>query len=309
MARLVLILTILAALVAAAPAAATYPGRNGPIAYLNDAGWDEPPAGYVTSGIVIRRVHATDPHDVLIRCSETPGGGDCGAVTPSDLSFSPKGRLIVFDAGARIGLIAPSGGPVILLPAATTNDGDPVFTPDGKRIVFTGANDHGGTDLYVRSVNGKGAARLLIEDAAEPAVSVRGVLAYVRNDTVYARKHGKQRRVLAGWSPDWSPDGRRLVIVRPGVGHVFSNASGFGRLYAVRPNGQGLKRLGPEVVATNPIWSPDGRWISYDLPEAGVSIRRVGDHGDVDVWAPSECGDNGDPCTQSYGPAWRPVPR
>src|SRR4051812_30911689 len=102
MARLVLILTNLAMLVAAAPAAATYPGRNGPIAYVDAAtgsDTDEPPG--VTVAIVLQRSRAAEPRD-LVSCftpDDAPSDGDCTASQFSSLSFSPDGKLIAFDAG------------------------------------------------------------------------------------------------------------------------------------------------------------------------------------------------------------------
>jgi Tol biopolymer transport system component len=308
MARLVLILTTLAMLVAASPAAATYPGRNGGIAYANGGtGSDREPL-MRSAGIEFVRGPSASPRD-LVRCQLTddvPSGGDCTATQFYSPSFSPNGKLIAFDAGARIGLIAASGGAVTLLPGATANDGDPTFTADGKRIVFTGANDHGTTDLYVRSVNGAAAARLLLQDAGEPAVSVRGVLAYVRTGNVYLRlpKHGKRRFVTSGVSPDWSPDGHRLVIVRPLPRLTFDVP--LGRMFAVRPNGRGLTRVGPETDALHPVWSPNGRWIAYDRSEAGIFARRVGSHNEAPAWAETQFGDEG-ASNVSFNPAWRPL--
>jgi Tol biopolymer transport system component len=304
MGRLVLILTILAMLVAATSAQATYPGRNGGIAYGNSAGLGEGPQPFSSSGIVLKRSRFEEPRD-LLRCDDS-SPPDCTSGT--NLSFSPDGKLIAFEAGARIGLLTVRGGAVTLLPAATADDGDPAFTPNGKRIVFTGANDHGTTDLYVRSVDGAGSARLLIEDAAQPAVSARGVIAYVRSGSVYLRfpKHGKQRRVTAGYSPDWSPDGHRLVVVR--LNPNYRGGDPWGRLYTVRANGQGLTRFGiaDERDASHPVWSPNGRFIAYDREERGIYVRRLGSHRINDAWAPTQRGDE-DAYNIAYGPAWRPL--
>src|SRR4051812_14715525 len=212
MARLVLILTTLAMLVAATSAQATYPGRNGGIAYTVSAGSGEGSPITSSGGLAFRRTSGDRgaSERVLVRCASTDDvpDADCPVTSFSSPTFSPTGKLIAFDAGPRIGLIAASGGAVTLLPGATSDDGDPTFTPDGKRIVFTGANDHGTTDLYVRAIDGTGGARLLLQDAAQPAVSVRGVLAYVRSGNVYLRvpKKGKRRWVTSGIFPDWSPD-------------------------------------------------------------------------------------------------------
>jgi Tol biopolymer transport system component len=51
----------------------------------------------------------------------------------------------VFDGGERIAIIDADGSDLTLLPAVTESDGDPAFSPDGRRIVFTGTGDAGRT--------------------------------------------------------------------------------------------------------------------------------------------------------------------
>jgi Tol biopolymer transport system component len=307
MARFVLILTILAMLAAATSAQATYPGRNGGIGYTFSAGSGEVSPITSSGGLAFRRNSGASDR-VLVRCGSTDDvpDADCPVTSFSSPTFSPTGKLIAFDAGPRIGLIAASGGAVTLLPGATSDDGDPAFTPDGKRIVFTGANDHGTTDLYVRAIDGTGGARLLLQDAAQPAVSVRGVLAYVRSGNVYLRvpKKGKRRWVTSGIFPDWSPDGRRLVIVRPNPRLTFD--VGIGRVYTVRSNGHGLSRVGRQNFVSHPVWSPDGRSIAYDDDFAGIWVKRLDSRQEPEIWAESQQGDE-DSYSRASLPAWRPL--
>jgi Tol biopolymer transport system component len=215
---------------------------------------------------------------------------------------------MAFDAGARIGIIAVTGGDVRLLPAATGDDGDPAFSPDGRRIFFTGANDRGGTDLYVRAADGSGAARLLINDAAQPAVSARGALAYARGGNIYMRPpgHAQRRFVTSGVAPDWSPDGRRLALIRPLANLTFD--APIAHIYTVRRDGRGLTQVGRQRYASNPAWSPNGRLIAYDGFDLGVYVKRVGVAAPAREWATTQIGDEGGFVTAS-GPAWRPLPR
>jgi Tol biopolymer transport system component len=309
MARLAL-LTTLALLALASPAAATFPGRNGALVYSQTTASGDSAPLTETSAILAQRSRPAEPR-VIVKCERTDGtqtGGDCTSTSFYSLAFSPDGRLIAFDAGDRIGLVSVAGGPVTLLPGVTDNDGDPAFTPDGKRIVFTGTNDHGTTDLYTRRVDASDTARLLIEDARQPAFSVRGVLAYVRGDNVYVRlaRHGGRRLVTSGVSPDWSPDGRRLAIIRPRP--TLTTDSDIGRIYTVRANGRGLTRVGREGYASSPVWSPDGRWIAYDGFDLGVHVKLVGTHAQAKEWAPTQVsGESGSVVSSS--PAWRPRPR
>jgi Tol biopolymer transport system component len=205
--------------------------------------------------------------------------------------------------------MAAGGGRPRLLPAVTPNDGEPAFAPDGRRIVFTGTNDYGTTDLYVRRVGG-GAARLIIHDAQEPAWSSRNTLAYVRRGNIYvARPGGDHRRwVTSGVSPDWSPDGRRLLMVRPSPRNVFDVP--VGRVYVLRPSGQGLRRVGPAYVS-HPVWSPDGRSLAYH-DDVGIVAYRLpaplsSEYSEDNVVVDDQIGDSGS--NVASDPAWRPLPR
>lgn len=306
MARLAL-LTALVLLATATPAAATFPGRNGPLAYNQAVGGGGVPETD-RADLMLQRTRTARPRPIADceRIDGVPSGGDCTATSFHSLSFSADGRWIAFDAGARIGMIPATGGQVTLLPAATADDGDPVFSPNGKRIVFTGANDRGGTDLWVRAADGSGPAHLLINDAAQPAISFRDALAYTRGDNVYIRPPGGVRRhlVTSGVSPDWSPDGKRLAIIRPLPSLTFDDP--IGRIYTVRRNGRGLTAVGRQRYASNPAWSPDGRLIAYDGFDLGVYVKRIGSAAPAREWAPTQIGSEGAFVTSSF-PAWRPL--
>jgi dipeptidyl aminopeptidase/acylaminoacyl peptidase len=55
--------------------------------------------------------------------------------------------------------------------------------------------------------------------------------------------------------PQWSPDGRRIAF--------YSNRSGQWEIWAINPDGSGLKQLTYAGLALRASWSPDGRWLSY----------------------------------------------
>ena len=125
--------------------------------------------------MVARRHSQRDPRTrTLLDCEivdGVPSGGDCTGTHYGAPSYSPDGERIVFEAGNRIAIIDADGGEAVLQPAATADDGDPCFSPDGKRIAFTGVNDHGGTDIYIRGLEG-GAARMIIHDAGRAGLVV-----------------------------------------------------------------------------------------------------------------------------------------
>lgn len=292
---------LVALLVAAVPAHATFPGRNGGIAYaqLTTSGDLDPMITERARLLVALPPFGSERRRTLVDC-----GPDCPGTAYRSPSYSPDGERIVFDAGARLAVIDADGGEVALLPATTTDDGDPCFSDDGKRITFTGVNDRGGTDLYTRRLEG-GGARLIIRDAAEPAWSSRGRLAYVRSGNVYsARPNGGDRRwVTSGVSPDWSPNGRRLALVRPLPALTFDGPTG--RMYTVAPSGRELRRVGRRTDVSHPVWSPDGRWLAYDGFDLGIYVKRLGSGAAPREVAPTQfSGESGS--ISSFSPAWRP---
>jgi hypothetical protein len=311
MSALARILLALVALVACAPAAhATFGGRNGAIGFAQRAVSGDsvaPPVEHTR--LATKHVFGTRER-ILVDCELTGGaasGGDCRGPSYRSPSYSRDGTRIVFDAGERIGVMAADGGGLSLLPATTDDDGNPAFAPDGRRIVFTGANERGATDLYVRRLDG-GAAQLIVNDAGEPAWSSRDVIAYVRSGNIYvARAGGRHRRfVTSGVSPDWSPDGRRLLLVRPLASLVFD--APIGRMYVVAPHGEGLRRIGPPADASRPVWSPQGNWIAFEAFEAGILAKRIGSSEPArEIALTQSSGESGS--VASFDPAWRPLPR
>jgi Tol biopolymer transport system component len=308
MARIALALVALAAF--APPAHATFGGRNGAVAFAQrTVTGDSVDPSVEHTRLATRHVFGTRDR-ILVDCQLTdgaPSGGNCTGTSYRSPSYSRDGARIVFDAGQRIGVMAADGSGFSLLPAVTADDGDPAFAPDGRRIVFSGTNDRGTTDLYVRRLDG-GAAQLIVNDAGEPTWSVRDVIAYVRSGNIYvARPGGGHRRfVTSGVSPDWSPDGRRLLLVRPLARLTFD--APIGRMYVVGAHGEGLRRIGPAADATRPAWSPEGNWIAYEAFEAGILAKRLGSSQPArEIATTQSSGESGS--VASFDPAWRPLPR
>jgi Tol biopolymer transport system component len=200
------------------------------------------------------------------------------------LAWSPKARLVAFDTFERIGIVRRDGTGRRLLPRLTgTQDLDPTWSPDGRRLAFIGDRFcYGCVWLYTVRRDGTGVRRVIRQGAASPSWSVKNTLAFVNyNDSsrvpgdipdgLYTvRPNGSRlRRVYSGGYlgpgvlPDWSPDGTMIAFLA-----ATRDAPDNTEIFTVKANGRGPRRLthfgshrGGGVGA--PKWSPDGRFITF----------------------------------------------
>ncbi len=149
--------------------------------------------------------------------------------------------------------------------------GRPAFSPDGRRLAFSGPltdDSDGRYAIFVVNRNGSGLRRLTKPRFADfdPAWSPDGRrIAFSRDhrgnsnrSTCCAiwtmRSDGSGERAVpnttGGVEPTWSPDSRRLAYARPGGIRVIGLDGRGGRWLA-------------EGRVTEPAWSPDGRHIAY----------------------------------------------
>lgn len=198
---------------------------------------------------------------------------------PGRLSLSPDGRYVAYGLGGDIFLLAVRGTHEAVLVENPANDFNPIWTPDGNRILFT--SDRTGTfgiwALSVADGNPQGAPEMLRADLGKtwPVRFARGGSYFygvqIGMQDVYVAeldpKTGKvtappsqasRRLVGANRWPEWSRDGKLLAFV--------TNNS---------PGGQGLpalsilsletgkqEELHPRMTAISRLrWSPDGRSI------------------------------------------------
>lgn len=144
--------------------------------------------------------------------------------------ITPDGERIVFGKHgdkAEMASIKPDGtGEQVL------GEGhDPTFSPDGRRICYTG----------------------------HPPAPEGGVTVYVMNwDGTEKRRVVQTSSTLGATFPNWSPDSKQIVYSFP-MGAALE-------LFVVNADGNGNRQLthfGGTSVCTPSAWSPDGNWISF----------------------------------------------
>ena len=259
--RLAFVGLIVVVLAGASPAWATFPGRNGQLAFdafeLNEESTD----------ILI--------DDVFVGIAHIPGGPRHLFTRGSDPAYSPNGRSVAYagsDSRKGIWLAGPDcrwpsrsdPAPCSRLRRVTHGeDSSPAWSPTGKRIAFVRGVY---TDrIYTARASG-GGVRFLAGGSA-PDWSSKGALAFIgARGALRVRERGGRVRTLAvrGSQPSWAPGGDRLAFL--GQGDDAEKTA----LYTIRADGTGLRKLRQFENyfvdywgALSPTWSPNGRWIAF----------------------------------------------
>jgi Tol biopolymer transport system component len=260
---MIAVLTTLATLALAPVASATFPDRNGRIAF-----------------------QARTEHGIQI-FTVRPNGHDLRQITHVDgdalyPDWSPDGRQIAFALNdCSVAIMNADGSDVRLIaddPGLCQSD--PSFTPDGERIVFEHF-DWMGTGLdevWSMRLDGSDKRKVTGAGAVDPNVSPDGRQLSFKGAAGALFVQNMDGSGLVQVSPtvsvayksDWSPSGGRLV---------FGNDSEPGpadpvNIYTVRPDGTDMRAL-TNYAAPVRAWaggfSPDGQWIVFRLEEGGLA--------------------------------------
>jgi len=127
-------------------------------------------------------------------------------------------------------------------------------------------------------------AHLIARHAESGTASARGTVAFVRGGTIRLLLPGhRSHHLVGGGQPDWAPDSRRIAYVRGGD------------LWIIDTRTRRVRRLTrtPAVKERHPVWSPDGREVAYDsngsiaiIPSRGGSPRTLVADGRSPSWQP-----------------------
>jgi Tol biopolymer transport system component len=260
--------TIALLLASASSAPATFPGRNGLIAFHSQT----------ANGTQIFTVR--------------PNGGDLRQIThvAGDAirpDWSPDGRRIAFEIDtadtAQVALMNADGSDLVTLPGIGLFNGDPSFTPDGTRLVYSFFNEeHGG--VASMDLDGSDQRLIIDNDGEDPNVSPDArtisltcaqVPEVLQALCTFPAGGGPVTPITpftaeVGAKSDWAPDGQQLLF----TDHAdLPNPGDSANVAVVRPDGTGEHLLthfrGGETNAFAGSYSPDGRWTVFRLEDHG----------------------------------------
>jgi eukaryotic-like serine/threonine-protein kinase len=147
----------------------------------------------------------------------------------------------------------------------------PSLAPDGKTFVYA-AEANGNWDIFLQRVGGQNANNLTKDspiDDTQPVFSRSGDFIAFRSERqgggifVMGATGESVRRVTDfGFNPDWSPDGREVVVADESFVDNPSFRFGQSRLWIVDVS-TGQKRRVGDVDAVQPSWSPHGQRIAF----------------------------------------------
>jgi TolB protein len=204
-----------------------------------------------------------------------------------DARYSADGKLICFireDRGlGKIWVMNADGTGQRQLTNGDYYDSRPAFSHDGSRLVFARlhrldrAFGFGGkTELWTVAVEGGELSRLTdnreFEGLATYSPDGRSILYSVWGDSVHVMNvdGSDQRKVTAGSSPAYSPDGRRIVFI------FTEEGWGAHSLWLANSDGSGRVRIfRSDVYKSAPSFLPDGTRIIY-LEHPALIEKRAG---------------------------------
>lgn len=217
------------------------------------------------------RAQAADAHLLLVAYAGAPPPSCTGTTGCGKIAF-----VSARDGNPEIYSVNADGSGLTRLTNDPSDDGDPVWSPDGQRIAFV-SNRSGDYEIYVMNADGSDVVRRTFSanHSQEPSWSPDGtLLAYSRLSDgsmnlwiVGADAGGPEPALLfgtPGWDvrPAWSPDGTRLALVSDWAAYDFVED-----IYLINADGSGFEQLTGDIFyhVDYPSWSPDGSLMAVTI--------------------------------------------
>ena len=196
----------------------------------------------VTSGSLAYVRGGTTSTDLRLTWLDRDGRPESTPTRPADfimMQLSPSGTEVAVmmlgdtDANSDIWIVDVARGGFRRLTTHPALDSEPLWTPDGTRVVFASLRD-GSWGLFWKAVDG-----------SSPTERLTSV-----DEAAYVRPYG------------WSPDGTRLVF-------EFGLRSGADIGVLTMEDGSWAPLVESGASEREPQISPDGQWLAYSSNEAG----------------------------------------
>src|SRR5262245_58881648 len=208
---------------------------------------------------------------------------------PAHAAFPGRNGRIAFEGGLPfpapqdIFSIEPTGKHERRLTHNPPSDGDPAYSPNGKKIAFD-SDRKGLLQIFVMSAAGKGQRRVTKNSDAcfDPAWSPNGrrivfTRSHLGHGKIYTMNadgtHQRKRTHLDAntFGATWSPNGKRIAF--------YSSADGDFEVYAMNVNGSHLRQLTHNSTFDgNPNYAPNGRHIVFGDATGIARMKPGGGH-------------------------------